>query len=302
MGNFKAWIQAARLRTLPLSLSGIIVGTALAVFQGQFNSTIFTLALLTTIGFQITSNFANDYGDGVKGTDNEDRIGPARALQSGILSRKALKKGIITAIVLSLILALTLVYIAFGKENLKYILIFSVLGILSIWAAIRYTMGDNPYGYMGLGDIFVFLFFGLLGVLGSMFLYTKSLDWISILPAISIGLLCVGVLNLNNLRDVVSDKKHGKNTLVVKMGFENGKHYHKFLIVLSFFCFLTYAILSIQEIQYWFFLLAFIPIFVHLTKVVRTKEPILLDGELKKLALSTFLLSLLFFMAVKFFL
>lgn len=302
MGSFKAWIQAARLRTLPLSLSGIIVGTALAAFQGQFNSTIFTLALLTTIGFQVTSNFANDYGDGVKGTDNEDRIGPARALQSGILSRKALKKGITLAVILSLMLALTLAYIAFGKENLKYILIFTVLGILSIWAAIRYTMGDNPYGYIGLGDVFVFLFFGLVGVLGSMFLYTKSLDWVSTLPAVSIGLLCVGVLNLNNLRDVVSDRKHGKNTVVVKMGFENGKYYHLFLMILSFSCFVTYSVLRIKEYQYWFYLLAFVPIFVHLAKVVRTKEPILLDGELKKLALSTFLLSLLFFMAVKFFL
>lgn len=302
MVNIKAWIQAARLRTLPLSLSGIIVGTALASFHGYFNTTIFILALLTTIAFQITSNFANDYGDGVKGTDNEDRIGPARALQSGTISRKNLKTGIIIAVALSLILALALVYVAFGIENLKYILLFSILGIFSIWAAIKYTMGSNPYGYKGLGDVFVFLFFGLLGVLGSLFLYTKFLNWESILPAGAIGLMCVGVLNLNNLRDIVSDKKHGKNTLVVKMGFENGKRYHFFLIVVSFLSFLVFSWLKIDGPFNWFYLLAFVPVFIHLIKVMRTKEPIMLDSELKKLALSTFLLSLLFLISVKFFL
>ncbi|WP_136465340.1 1,4-dihydroxy-2-naphthoate octaprenyltransferase [Flagellimonas onchidii] len=302
MTNTRAWIQAARLRTLPLSLSGIIVGTALALKDGFFDSTIFILALLTTTAFQITSNFANDYGDGVKGTDNEDRIGPARALQSGLLSKAALKKGIVVCVIISLVLAILLIYSSFGLENLKLISLFLVLGILSIWAAIRYTMGNNPYGYIGLGDVFVFLFFGLLGVLGSMFLYTKSLALISYLPAITIGLLCVGVLNLNNLRDVASDKKHGKNTLVVKMGFENGKRYHFFLITLSFLCMLAFAWQARMELLQSFYLLAFLPIFIHLKTVMVTKEPVKLDGELKKLALSTFLLSVLFFLAVKFFL
>ncbi len=302
MGNTKAWIQAARLRTLPLSLSGIIVGTALAMMQGLFDSTIFILALLTTIGFQVTSNFANDYGDGVKGTDDEDRIGPARALQSGSLSPSTLKKGIIVSIILSMILAFALIYFSFGKENLKYILVFTVFGVLSIWAAIRYTMGANPYGYQGLGDVFVFLFFGLLGVLGSMFLFTKSMDWATLLPAMSIGFLCVGVLNLNNLRDVVSDRKHGKNTLVVKMGYKNGKRYHYIVLTLAFLGFLTFSWLRFESLSAWFYLLAFIPIVIHLIKVIRTQDPAELDGELKKLALSTFLLSLLFLTAVKFFL
>ncbi|MEM9648019.1 MAG: 1,4-dihydroxy-2-naphthoate polyprenyltransferase [Bacteroidota bacterium] len=302
MGNTKAWIQAARLRTLPLSLSGIIVGTALAMMQGLFDSTIFILALLTTIGFQVTSNFANDYGDGVKGTDNDDRIGPARALQSGLLTPSTLKKGIIVSIVLSMILAFALIYVSFGKENLKFIVVFSIFGILSIWAAIRYTMGSNPYGYQGLGDVFVFLFFGLLGVLGSMFLFTKSVDWATLFPAMSIGLLCVGVLNLNNLRDVSSDRKHGKNTLVVKMGYKNGKRYHYLLLTLAFLGFLAFSWLRLEPLSAWFYLLAFIPIVIHLFKVIRTQEPVELDGELKKLALSTFLLSLLFLTAVKFFL
>ncbi len=302
MANTKAWIQAARLRTLPLSLSGIIVGTALAMMHGQFDVTIFILALLTTVGFQVTSNFANDYGDGVKGTDNEDRIGPARALQSGSITRADLKKGIIISIIISMVLAVALIYKAFGLENLLYIIIFFILGLLSIWAAIKYTMGSNPYGYKGMGDLFVFLFFGLLGVLGSMFLFTKSLHATAWLPAIAIGLLCVGVLNLNNLRDVVSDKKHGKNTLVVKMGFQNGKRYHFILIGIAFACMLTFLFLEHLDWPKSFFMLAFIPLLIHLRKVMVTQEPGLLDGELKKLALSTFLLAILFLISVNIFL
>jgi 1,4-dihydroxy-2-naphthoate octaprenyltransferase len=302
LGNIKVWIQAARLRTLPLSVSGIIVGTALAKKQGFFEVGIFVLALLTTIGFQVTSNFANDYGDGVKGTDNADRIGPARALQSGLLSRPVLKKGIIVSIIISMLLAMTLIYMAFGTENLIYILLFFFLGILSIWAALKYTIGSNAYGYMGLGDVFVFLFFGLLGVLGSMFLYTKALDWVSLLPAVAIGLLCVGVLNLNNLRDVVSDKKHGKNTLVVLMGFANGKWYHFLLIFIAFLCFLGYIWIENVSWTNSYFMLAFVPILIHLVTVMKTQEPGELDGELKKLALSTFALALLFYIAINNFL
>jgi 1,4-dihydroxy-2-naphthoate octaprenyltransferase len=278
------------------------MGTALATKQGVFNGTIFILALLTTVGFQVTSNFANDYGDGVKGTDNEDRIGPARALQSGWLTRSALKKGIIVSIGISFLLAIGLIYSAFGLDNLPYILLFLILGILSIWAALKYTMGSNPYGYMGLGDVFVFLFFGLLGVLGSMFLYTKSITWTSLLPAIGIGTLCVGVLNLNNLRDVVSDGKHGKNTLVVKMGFQNGKKYHFLLLVSALLSFITYILIERLSIAQSFFMIAFVPIVVHLIKVMSTQVPGALDSELKKLALSTFLLSILFYAAVNYFL
>ena len=302
MGDIKAWIQAARLRTLPLSLSGIIAGSALATKQGFFELNIFILALLTTIGFQVTSNFANDYGDGVKGTDNDDRIGPARALQSGLISREKLKRGIIVSIVITMVIALVLIYSAFGKENILFALLFFVLGILSIWAAIKYTVGDNAYGYRGLGDLFVFLFFGLLGVLGCMFLYTKMWDWPSVLPAISIGLLCVAVLNLNNLRDVVSDKKSGKMTVVVKMGFENGKKYQFLLIVISLISFLGY--IAIEELPWKAssFMLAYVPLLVHVRKVMLTTDPGKLDGELKKVALSTFLLAILFLMAVNIFL
>ncbi|HFS68155.1 MAG TPA: 1,4-dihydroxy-2-naphthoate octaprenyltransferase, partial [Flavobacteriia bacterium] len=219
----KHYIQAARLRTLPLSVSGIIIGSAIAWYDGHQNYLIFILAILTTIGFQIISNFANDYGDGVKGTDNDNRIGPQRALQSGAISPKQMKMAIWISLIITFFLALCLIYVSFGLSNLVYSLIFIVLGVFSIIAAIKYTVGKNAYGYSGFGDVFVFLFFGLLSTLGSYFLYTKNLDLKVFYPAISVGLLSVAVLNLNNMRDITNDKKANKNTLVVKMGSKNAK-------------------------------------------------------------------------------
>ena len=302
MEKVKVWLGAARLRTLPLSLSGIITGTALANLSGERDGLVFALCLLVTVGFQITSNFANDYGDGIKGTDSTDRVGPERALQSGRLTPKELKWGIGITAVLSLLLALVLLIHSFGLKQLQYFLLFALLGILSIWAAIRYTVGDSAYGYKGLGDLFVFLFFGLLAVLGTKFLYTLKLDWIDVLPATAIGLLCVGVLNLNNLRDVESDRKSHKNTLVVKLGFQNGKVYHAVLLCLSLLSFLGYIFFRFSNGIHAVFMLPYIVVLAHLFKVMGTKEPILLDPELKKLALSTFLLSLLFYATVNYFL
>ena len=185
MSKFSAWIGAARLRTLPLSISGVLVGTGLANFYGKNDIPIFLLALLTAIGFQITSNFANDYGDGVRGTDNDHRIGPKRALQSGSLSRKELKRGIIFSIIIDILLVIAAVYLSFGLENLTYTMLFMALGGISIWAAIKYTIGSSAYGYRGLGDVFVFVFFGLLAVVGSMFLFTKSIALMPFLPALN---------------------------------------------------------------------------------------------------------------------
>ena len=299
MSKISAWLNAARLRTLPLSVSGVVMGTALANFYNVSNLLIFILALLTTICFQITSNFANDYGDGVKGTDNENRIGPKRALQSGMLSRNELKRGIILMSIISIILVAILVCTSFGKENMVYILAFSILGILSVWAAIRYTVGKKAYGYQGFGDIAVFIFFGIVGVLGSMFLYTKYLTTSAVLPAIAIGALSVGVLNLNNLRDVESDTLSNKKTMIVKMGFANGKRYHMFLVLLAFVCTLSFIIINQKSALHLLPLIAFAAIFVHLYKVQKTIKPIKLDAELKKLALSTFFLSVLFYITYK---
>ena len=252
---------------------------------------------MTTIGFQVTSNFANDYGDGVKGTDNDNRLGPKRTLQSGSLTRKELKTGIIVSIIISLLLVLAVLYVAFGTEFLEYFVLFAVLGLASIWAAVRYTIGDSAYGYKGLGDLFVFLFFGLLAVVGTTFLYTKELTWWVFLPAAAVGLLSTGVLNLNNLRDFENDQKSGKNTLIVKMGFENGKRYHVFLLLSAFVCLIIFMLAKFEVWYHFLPLLAFIPILIHVLKVVRTNEPLRLDPELKKLALSTFLLALLFYVA-----
>ena len=195
----KHYIRAARLRTLPLSISGIIIGSFIAASHGYFNWTICLLALCTTIGFQIISNFANDYGDGVKGTDNEDRIGPERAIQSGAISPKQMLFAIKICIAVTLFIALLLIYFAFGTNDIQNLIIFFLLGIASIAAAIKYTMGKRAYGYSGFGDLFVFLFFGLLGVCGSYYLFTKEMDLGIFLPAFSVGLLSIGVLNLNNL-------------------------------------------------------------------------------------------------------
>ena len=290
----KNYIQAARLRTLPLSLSGIIVGSFIAASEGFFSWTICVLALFTTTGFQIISNFANDYGDGVKGTDNKDRIGPKRAIQSGAITPSQMLSAIKISIGITFVLALALIYTSFGKDDFLNLFIFFILGIMSIVAAIKYTMGNKAYGYSGFGDVFVFLFFGLLSVCGSFYLYTKQIDYTIFLPAISVGLLSVGVLNLNNLRDRESDIKSGKNTLVVKIGAEFGKYYHYYLLIASLLFTLLFTMLQYTSPFQFLFLLAYVPIVKHFKVVYLNKFPKLLDPELKKLALSTFLFALLF--------
>lgn len=291
---FKVYVKAARLRTLPLSVSGIIVGSFLAASHGYFNWVICALALLTTVGFQIISNFANDYGDGVKGTDNLDRIGPKRAIQSGEISPEQLLKTIKITSAITLLIAILLIYIAFGKDDFVNLLVFFVLGIASIAAAVKYTMGNKAYGYSGFGDFFVFLFFGLLSVCGSYYLFTKQLDFTIFLPAFSIGFLSIGVLNLNNMRDSLSDAKSGKNTIVVKIGVVYAKYYHYYLLMASFLFAALYSFVFYKSWHQLLFLLAYIPIGKHFLVVVRNKRPILLDPELKKLALSTFLFAILF--------
>lgn len=294
MSNFRSWLSAARLRTLPLSISGIIAGTAIAVQQGHFNIVIFSLAIGTTLGLQILSNFANDYGDGVKGTDNEDRIGPARAIQSGLITPQEMKQGIIVTAAVTLLLAVLLIYVAFGSENFLYAILFFLLGIGAIIAAIKYTVGSNAYGYRGLGDLFVFLFFGLVAVFGSYFLYAQEFHWEVLLPAASIGFLSTGVLNLNNMRDLASDEKAGKQTLVVKIGAGPAKNYHYSLVIGAILGLLIFSALTANEWSDFSYVLGFVPLLLHLRRVVKNDNAILLDPELKVLALSTFLISFLF--------
>ncbi|MEE2770840.1 MAG: 1,4-dihydroxy-2-naphthoate octaprenyltransferase [Bacteroidota bacterium] len=294
MSKISNWIGAARLRMLPLSISGILVGSSVAAHQGYFNISIFSLALGTTLGLQVLSNFANDYGDGVKGTDNEDRIGPMRAIQSGLISQREMKQAMVLTALVTFLLAVLLIYASFGVEKWLEALIFLVLGIASIVAAIKYTVGNSAYGYRGMGDIFVFLFFGLVAVYGSYFLYSHQHDWVSFFPAVSIGLLSAAVLNVNNMRDRVSDAKAGKITLAVKLGEARVKNYHYMLILGSLLFLLLYSAMKAEDLNDFIYLFGFIPLIFHLRRVVKNDNPMLLDPELKIVALSTFGISILF--------
>lgn len=310
----KHWIEAARVRTLPLSISGILVGSFYYMSQapGKFNWKIIIFALSTTVCLQVLSNFANDYGDGVKGTDNEDRVGPKRAIQSGAISPQAMKVALFFMTLLTLLSALLLIYVSFKGKYLLYSVLFLILGIAAITSAIRYTVGKNPYGYRGYGDVFVFIFFGLVSTLGIYFMFSKEMDWLLLMPSTAIGLLSVGVLNLNNMRDEESDKKSGKNTLVVQKGGAWGKKYHFFLIITAMILMLLFAIIfdfserdpglpNDFNFDIYFFLIAYVPLIAHLVRVAKNKDPKLLDPELKKLALSTFLLSVLLSMSLIYF-
>lgn len=297
----KHWIEAARIRTLPLSVSGILVGSFYAMSQAHFNWKIVIFALTTTICLQVLSNFANDYGDGIKGTDNEDRVGPKRAIQSGTITPQAMKVALFFMTLLTLLSALLLIYFSFKGKYLLYSLLFFVLGLLAIASAIRYTVGKNPYGYRGYGDIFVFVFFGLVSTFGIYFMFTKAVDALLLLPATAIGFLSVGVLNLNNMRDEESDRKAGKNTLVVKNGGAWARKYHFFLLISAMILVLLFAFLSRFNFDQYIFVAAYFPIISHLITVYKNKNPRFLDPELKKLAISTFLLSVLLSLALIFF-
>ena len=297
----KKWIKAARLRTLPLSVSGIILGSACAYQAVPSHSKfwlIFGLCLLTTLFFQVLSNYANDYGDAVKGTDNENRVGPQRAIQSGEITKEAMKKAIIITAVLGMISSVAVVYFSFGKENFVEAIIYLVLAVACIGAAIKYTVGSSAYGYRGLGDVFVFLFFGLVSTLGSYYLYTHSLDLKVLFPAFAVGLLSTAVLNMNNMRDIENDAAMNKNTLVVKMGYQKAKQYHFWLILFAVIFFNIYAI---NFFKYWYqyiYIIAFIPLLKNIGVVTKTKNPRDLDPELKRIALTTFFISLLFSIAI----
>ncbi|MBP6127256.1 1,4-dihydroxy-2-naphthoate octaprenyltransferase [Flavobacterium sp.] len=288
--TIQPWIQAARLRTLPLSISGILVGSAYAYYQHSFDWIIFVLALCTTLSFQILSNFANDYGDGIKGTD-ANRIGEKRLVASGEITSAQMKKAIIINSVIAFVLAVALIYFAFGQENFVYSFTFLVLGMASIAAAIKYTVGNNAYGYSGFGDVFVFIFFGLVAVIGSNFLYSQHIDIKLFLPATAIGMLSTAVLNLNNMRDIENDRIANKNTLVVKFGLKWAKKYQHFLIIVPFLCLFVFSIGVKTKIFLSFFV--FIFFLMHLEKVRKSTSAVDFDPELKKVALGTFVLSIL---------
>jgi len=294
MASLKSWIKAARLRTLPLAMSGILMGAALSYLDRGFNQTVTILAIVTALFIQIFSNFANDYGDSQKGTDNQHRIGPKRTVQSGEISPRQMKAGMIVLIFLSLATGIWLV--AEGTKDLEMTtsLLFLAFGIVALIAAYRYTVGSNPYGYAGFGDVAVFLFFGILPVVGTYFLNTHKINPELFLPAVSIGLFSTGVLNLNNMRDIQNDRNSGKNTIVVRMGAANAKIYHSLLILTGMSAAVIFSILNSKSTYEWIFLLSFPLFLTDLIQINKITVPRKFDPFLKKLSLATLLFTVLF--------
>ena len=261
------------------------------------HSPVINFFTFTTLCLQVLSNLANDYGDAVKGTDNENRLGPVRAVQSGLISKESMFKGVIIASILSLVSGVLLLLVSFSSFDLQFIL-FLVLGILSIIAAIKYTVGKNAFGYMSLGDVFVFLFFGWLGVAGVYYLHIQDFNWIILLPATSIGLFSAGVLNLNNLRDIDNDRENNKITIAVRLGNNRARYYHLLLLVLAWFCHILYVISIGDSIWEWLFVLS-IPLFIlNVRKALTHKDPKELIPSLKQLALGTFIFTTLYALGV----
>ncbi len=288
----KHWIEAFRLRTLPLALASIGMGSFLAAADEGFRWEILVLTMLTTIFLQILSNLANDYGDSQNGADSTDRQGPTRAVQSGAISPRAMLYGIIILAVLSLASGLFLLYIAVGFTQLFWI--FLGFGILSIIAAVTYTAGSHPYGYAGLGDVSVFIFFGWLGVMGTYFLHTQTFDWSVLLPATTCSLFAVAVLNINNIRDIQSDEKAGKITIPVRLGRKKAVIYHWVLLLGGTICAATYIILEFEHLWSFAFVIV-LPLLLKNAKAVAEKEnPKELDPYLKQMALTTLLFVIIF--------
>lgn len=305
------WIKAARLRTLPLSLSGIIMGAFIAKWRlyregGTWDWRIFALALLVTLLYQILSNYANDYGDGVKGTDAK-RINEAesRAVASGKITAKQMKNAVILFSVLSFIATVGLLYVAFFPDFMKEFYTFIGLGVASILAAIGYTVGKKPYGYMGLGDLFVFVFFGLVSVCGSYFLFTKTFSWDMLLPGTAIGMMSMAVLNLNNMRDIESDRLSGKKSLALRIGFKNAMIYEMILLQLPLILILMFLGMNgfIQAQNYYVFIvmILLLPLMKLRRKIMTVKEPKELDQYLKQVGIMTFVMAVLTAFGLNFF-
>lgn len=272
----------------------------MALKEGSFNEVVFTLSLTTTLFLQILSNLANDLGDAEKGTDNDNRVGPERSIQSGKISEKQMKVAVAIFVVLSLISGIALIWNGSFGKNILAQLGFIVLGIACIVAAIKYTAGKSAYGYKGLGDLFVFIFFGLVGVCGSYYLHDKNLELKHFLPAISIGLFSAAVLNLNNMRDHENDKASGKFTMAVKLGVQKAKYYHYTIITIGILSSLFFILQDQFMPLNLIFTIAYLPLIKHMRTVYKNSTPENLDPELKKVALSTFAFSLLFLISLSF--
>ena len=306
------WIKAARLRTLPLSISGIIIGSFIARWRilengGTWDWKIFAMAILVTLLYQILSNFANDYGDGVKGTD-QLRVNEAeqRAVASGKISAGQMKNAVILFSVLSLIATVALLYLAFFRDGfMNEFYTFVALGVACILAAICYTVGKKPYGYLGLGDLMVFIFFGLVSVCGSYFLFTKTFDWDVLIPATAVGMMSAAVLNLNNMRDIESDAASGKKTLALRLGFKMAMVYEIILLMLPLILILVFLGVNgfIKEGKYYPFIVMILlfPMTALRRKIMAVKEPRELDPFLKQVGIMTLMMAVLLAFGLNYF-
>ena len=288
------WLQAFRLRTLPLALSSTFLGSFLAFSRGHFRITVFILAALTTLFLQILSNLANDFGDGLKGTDSGNRLGPERVTQSGKISHRGMRNMIIAFVMLSLVAGSALIFTGLDHFPFTVILVFFIAGLSAIIAAIKYTVGKRPYGYVGLGDIFVFVYFGIVGVCGTFYLHSGYFDpWI-LLPASTIGMFSSSVLNINNLRDIESDSESGKRTLVVRLGVKAAKVYHGVLVSGAVLMSIVYTIVFYRSPVQLLFMITLPFLLLDVRNVMQNTVPVDLNNELKKMALTTFAFSLTF--------
>lgn len=291
----KAWIEALRLRTLPLSVAGVLIAAGLAAHWDCFRIGIFAPMLLMVLLLQVLANFADEYGDLEKGVDNEDRIGPKRGMQRGEITRASMKRALVVVSITILIVALVLLFRAFGTRLWYYILLFMALGVLCIVGAIKYTVGKGAYGYYALGDLSSFFFFGLLAVMGGFFLYAHVIVSIIILPAVALGCLVVGVLNLNNIRDIENDRACGKTTIAVILGLKGALAYHSLLIALGIAGFLSFSIASgIASPLRYLYVIFYIPLIVQLAKTLKVKEHSEYDKLMKPLSMTTAALALSF--------
>ena len=292
MAKLISWIKAARPKTLLLSIACTMMGGLLAALEPSFNFPVVVFSALTALLLQNLSNFANDYGDFVKGTDDENRAGPPRVLQSGELTKKQMRIGIIINAILALICGAVLIFV-FVQLTWTELAVFAGMGVLAIVAALLYTLGKHPYGYNGLGDLSIFLFFGWVAVFGTYYLATKTIDFSVLLPASTMGFLSSAGMNVNNMRDYENDKVHKKHTMVVMMGQKNAYIYHCLLIGFSFVCLTVYLVIKqAPYYAYAFWLLS--PLFIKDLIVIKRTKPELIDPFLGRLVRLSFLLALVF--------
>jgi 1,4-dihydroxy-2-naphthoate octaprenyltransferase len=277
-----------------LALASIFTGGFLAAAAGRFNGPVLGLAVLTTILLQILSNLANDYGDSQNGADSVHREGPQRAVQAGHITPEQMKRAMGLFGFMALASGITLLWVALGFAGVWIFAAFFLLGLSAIWAAINYTAGSKPYGYAGLGDVSVFIFFGVVGVCGSYYLQTRELPLAVLLPAAALGCFATAVLNVNNIRDIRSDELAGKITIPVRLGPLHARRYHWLLLMLGFGCAVVYVALTYHSPWQWLFVLAAPLLLRNGLQVWQRQESMQLDPLLKQMALTTLVFTVLF--------